>query len=206
MSPDNYRIHASKYTGGRAVAQVELFAGFLPRLPGFNPCSHQVGLVGQVFSNYFGFSFQLFHQSLGLSPIHSQDRRSVGQSVLVSCLYLEPKIRFLLLSYICGYIDVKRPLWLGGQVCRLQLLLAFTSAVILGSESRGTCDRLLRLRFETPPTWGARSPYLYIYPRNRVVQLYPPALGCIFVIAYVSQGYDEGILSGSVTYPVGRSY
>jgi hypothetical protein len=60
----------------------------------------------------------------------------------------------------------------GGPVCRLQLLLAHTSAVILGAESRGTRDhillsqiwdfpfcRLLRLsglrwRYSTPPPHG----------------------------------------------------
>jgi hypothetical protein len=34
------------------------------------------------------------------------------------------------------------------------------SAVILGSESHGAHGHIL-LRFETPPTWRARSPYLY---------------------------------------------
>jgi hypothetical protein len=38
-----------------------------------------------------------------------------------------------------------------GWVCRLQLLLAFASAVILFS-----C-----LSFETPPTWRPKSPYLH---------------------------------------------
>jgi hypothetical protein len=46
-------------------------------------------------------------------------------------------------------------------VCRLQLLLVLASAVILGSESSGNHDQIYYLRFETPPTWRARSPYLY---------------------------------------------
>jgi hypothetical protein len=40
-----------------------------------------------------------------------------------------------------------------GWVCRLHLLLVLASAPILRS---GYC-----LRFETPPTWRTRSPYLY---------------------------------------------
>jgi hypothetical protein len=44
------------------------------------------------------------------------------------------------------------------------------------------------LSFETPQTWKARSPYLY-YTRNRVAQLYPQALGSLFVASYDSQGY-----------------
>jgi hypothetical protein len=39
------------------------------------------------------------------------DRRSVGQSVLVSGTHLGPKTTFLLLSDICGFVDVGRPLW-----------------------------------------------------------------------------------------------
>jgi hypothetical protein len=38
--------------------------------------------------------------------------------------------------------------------------------------------------FETPPTWKARSPYLY-----------PWALGSLFVTSYDSQGYSGGILT-----------
>jgi hypothetical protein len=67
----------------------------------------------------------------------------------------------------CGALSLAR-----GRVCRLQLLLAFASTVILGSESRGTRDhillsqirdfpfrRLLRLaglrwRYSTPPPHG----------------------------------------------------
>jgi hypothetical protein len=51
-------------------------------------------------------------------------------------------------------------------VCNLQLLLGLARAVILDSESRGTHDHILRLRFETPSTWRPRSPYLY-HPGTR---------------------------------------
>jgi hypothetical protein len=40
--------------------------------------------------------------------------------------------------FLCGAISLTR-----GRVCRLQLLLAFASVVILGSESRGTRDHIL---------------------------------------------------------------
>jgi hypothetical protein len=58
-------------------------------------------------------------------------------------------------------------------VCRLQLLLALASAVILESESRG-------IRFETPNLEGQVP--VFIYPRNRG-RLDPQAL-C-----------DEGLLN-----------
>jgi hypothetical protein len=38
----------------------------------------------------------------------------------------------------CGVLSLKR-----GRICRLQLLLVLASAVILGSESRGTRDHIL---------------------------------------------------------------
>jgi hypothetical protein len=47
-------------------------------------------------------------------------------------------------------------------VCRLQLQLVPAIAVSLGSEARGTHDYIYSHRFETPPTWRARSPYLYL--------------------------------------------
>jgi hypothetical protein len=48
-----------------------------------------------------------------------------------------------------------------GWVCRLQLLLALASAVILGSESAGLMTIFYCPGLETPPTWRARSLYLY---------------------------------------------
>jgi hypothetical protein len=74
-----------------------------------------------------------------------------------------------------------------GWVHRLRLLLVFASVVILGSGSCGTRDHIYCLRFETPPTWRARSPYLYP-PGTGWLQLYPQALGSLFVTSYNSQG------------------
>jgi hypothetical protein len=51
------------------------------------------------------------------------------------------------------------PSLMKGWVCRLQLLLTLTSAVILGSESRRMHDHTLLS--QTPPTWRERWPYLY---------------------------------------------
>jgi hypothetical protein len=48
------------------------------------------------------------------------------------------------------------------------------------------------LRPETPPTWRARSSYVYP-PRNRVARLYPQALGALSIASYDSQGYGGGI-------------
>jgi hypothetical protein len=51
-------------------------------------------------------------------------------------------------------------------VCCLQLLLALTSRVILGSESHGTHDHILLSQIQDFPNLEKRSPYLY-----------PPAIG-----------------------------
>jgi hypothetical protein len=68
--------------------------------------------------------------------------------------------RFLLLSDSCGFVDVGRSHW---RVCRLQLLLALTSAVIFGSESRGTHDHILLSQIRDFPF--CRLPRLAGLPR-----------------------------------------
>jgi hypothetical protein len=84
------------------------------------------------------------------------------------CLEIKHPSRAYVKIFIFGFVDVGRSLT-RGWVCHLQLLLALASAVILGSESRGTRDdtllsqirdlpfrRFLRLaglrwRYSTPP-------------------------------------------------------
>jgi hypothetical protein len=46
-------------------------------------------------------------------------------------------------------------------LCRLQLLLALISPVILGFKSHRTHDHTLLSQIQDSPTWRARSPYLY---------------------------------------------
>jgi hypothetical protein len=46
------------------------------------------------------------------------------------------------------------------------------------------------LRFEIPPTWKARSPYLY--PPGNVWPSYTPGTGFLFVSSYDSQCYSGG--------------
>jgi hypothetical protein len=77
-------------------------------------------------------------------------------------------------------------------VWRLQLLLALSSAVILGSESRGNHDHILLSQIPDSPNLKGQVP-VFICPRNMVAQLYPQALGSLFVASYDSEGYDGGI-------------
>jgi hypothetical protein len=79
-----------------------------------------------------------------------------------------------------------------GWVCRLQLLLALARALILGSESRETHNKIVLSQIRDSPNLEGQVP-VFISPRNRVAQLYPQALGSLFVTSYDSQGYGGGI-------------
>jgi hypothetical protein len=61
-----------------------------------------------------------------------------------------------------------------------------------GASPEGLMTKFYSLRFETPPILKVKVP-VFIFPRNRVVQLYPQALGSPFVGSYNSQGYVGGI-------------
>jgi hypothetical protein len=90
----------------------------------------------------------------------------------------------------CGTPSLTR-----GWVCNLleQLLLGLARAVTPGP-SPAKLATIVYCLIETPPTWRARSPYL-CPPRNKVAQLYPRALGSLFVSSYDSQGCGGGILT-----------
>jgi hypothetical protein len=75
-------------------------------------------------------------------------------------------------------------------VCRLQLLLALASAVILGSESRRR--PYFTVSVSRHPNLEGQVP-VFISPKNRVAQLCPQALGSLFVAFYDSLGYGGGI-------------
>jgi hypothetical protein len=87
----------------------------------------------------------------------------------------------------CGALSLTR-----GRVCRLQLLLAFASAVVHGSESPGSRDHILLSQIRDSPNLEGQV-LIFISPRNRVAQLYSHALGPLFVASNDSQGYGGGI-------------
>jgi hypothetical protein len=88
----------------------------------------------------------------------------------------------------CGTLSLTREL----VCCLLQLLLILTSAVILWSKSRWTHDHILLSQIRDPSNLEGQVP-VFISPRNRVAQLYPQALGYLFVASYNLQGYGGGI-------------
>jgi hypothetical protein len=76
--------------------------------------------------------------------------------------HLGPKTRFLLLSNRCWFVDVERLL------CREDGSLVYSCSWSSSAQSfsgpspLGLTNILYCLRFETPLTWRARSPYLHI--------------------------------------------
>jgi hypothetical protein len=71
------------------------------------------------------------------------------------------------------------------------MLLALASSVFLGSESRGTHNHILLSQIRDCPNLESQVP-IFIFPRNRVAQLYTRPLGCLFV-ALDSQDYGADI-------------
>jgi hypothetical protein len=61
-----------------------------------------------------------------------------------------------------------------GRICHLQLLLALASAVILGSESRGTHDHILLPQIRDSLNLEGQFP-VFMSPMNRVPFSLPPA-------------------------------
>jgi hypothetical protein len=86
-------------------------------------------------------------------------------------------------------LGVQPPSW--GPKTRFLLLsktvagLLMWGAVILWSESRGTHDHILLSQVRDSPNLEGQAP-LFISPGNRAAQLYPQALGPLFVTSYVS--------------------
>jgi hypothetical protein len=82
-----------------------------------------------------------------------------GQSASLS--WCQVKTKFLLLSYSCGFVDTWHPLWgddgsVVPNCCWLPPAQSF-----LGPSPAGLMIIFHSLRFETPPTWTTRSPYVY---------------------------------------------
>jgi hypothetical protein len=108
------------------------------------------------------------------------DRRSVGQSVLVSGTHLGHSTNFSpsFFNYFFRQLLVcwsETPSLTRGRVCNFQLLLESASGAFLALESRETHGHILFSQFWDSPTLEGQVPVL-ISSRNRVSQLYQQAL------------------------------
>jgi hypothetical protein len=119
------------------------------------------------------------------------DWRSVGQSLLVSSPHLGPKTRLLSMSDSWEFIDIGRRLWREDWSVVYNSCWYSPAQSFSGVSPAGLVTILYCFRFETPPTWRARSPYLW----NRVARLYPQELRSLFAAFYDWQGYGGGILT-----------
>jgi hypothetical protein len=106
------------------------------------------------------------------------DRRSAGQSVFVSNPICGPRPDFYYCQTVAGSL-----MW--GALSDERAGLSFTTTAgtrqrTLGSKSRGTYDHILLSHIRGFHNLEVQVP-VFIYPRNRVVQLYPRAPGSLSV-------------------------
>jgi hypothetical protein len=133
----------------------------LPLLPSNGRLFSLLGVTISVISSvrcsahtlfvFFGVTLSVLTSSDSMYYVKSKshyDRRSVGHSVLVSSPIWGPKRRFLLLSEICCFVDVGRPLRRedGSVICRghsqQDMTTIFTSLLVGNLHSH-----LSRVRF-----------------------------------------------------------
>jgi hypothetical protein len=118
-----------------------------------------------------------------------QDLRFTAKQFVLERSPLRPTTRkFIFQLNICGYSPYVTSSLTREWVCRLQLLLVLATLVILGSEFCVTHDHSLLSQIRYSPNLKGQVP-VFISLKNRVAQLYPQALGSLFVVSYDSQGY-----------------
>jgi hypothetical protein len=89
------------------------------------------------------------------------DRRSVGQSVLVSSTHLGLTTRFLLLSDSCGFVDVERSRWRENRSAVYNCCWSSPAQSFSRPSLAGLVTIFYCFRFEAPSSWRVRSPCLY---------------------------------------------
>jgi hypothetical protein len=112
-------------------------------------------------------SFVLTNSESNSKSVLCYDRRSVGQSILVSNPRLGPKNRFFV-TESCEFVDMGRPIWREDGLCVYSCCWSSPAQSFSGPSSTGVVTILYCLIFETPPTWRVRSPYLYHLGKGRL--------------------------------------
>jgi hypothetical protein len=135
-------------------------------------------VLGNGFQQLTFLCFRLSHTNTKSKLIY--DRRSVGQSVLMSGSHLEPLTRFLFSVWWLRDSWCGAPSLTIGRVCNLlvQLLLGLARAEsLLGRSPTELNDNILLLHLRLPQP-GGPGPHIYI-PQEQGVQFYPLALGSL---------------------------
>jgi hypothetical protein len=98
----------------------------------------------------------------------------------------------------CGFALLWRPLWREDGSVIYCCCWASPAQYLLGLS-----PMRLKTIFYSPNFWDSPNVEgqvpVFISPRNRVAQLYPRALGSLFIASYDSQGCDGGILTRLLT-------
>jgi hypothetical protein len=130
-------------------------------------------------------------------------------SHLARLSHLGPRTRFLLLSDSWGFVDVECPVGREDKCVIYNCCWPYPGQSFSGLSLAGVMTIFYCLRFETPPTWRARSPYLcpprtgwpsytprHWVPFNRLVLLitsrhgprrkhrFPPLLHCCVCVCW----------------------
>jgi hypothetical protein len=119
-------------------------------------------------------------------------RFTANQFVLATSPLRLTATNFIFQLNTCGCSPYVTSSLTRGSVCRLQLLLALASAVVLRPESSGTDDHILLCQIRDSYNLEDQVP-VFISPRKRVAPLDPQALGSLFFASYDSQGYSGDI-------------
>jgi hypothetical protein len=90
------------------------------------------------------------------------DWRFITNQFVLATSPLRPTTRiFIFQLNTCGYSPYVTSCLTRGWVCRLQLLLGSPAQSFSGPSPTGLMTTFYSLRFETPSTWRAKSPYFY---------------------------------------------
>jgi hypothetical protein len=142
----------------------------------------------------------LILSGLGLSKSKLRyDRRSVGQSVLVSSTHLGLTTRFLLLSDSCEFVDVGRSLWRENGSAVYNCYWSSPLQSFLGPSPTGLVTIFTVSDSILQP--GGPGPRIYI-PQEQGDPVTHPGTEFPSIASYDSQGYGGGIrtrlLAGSI--------
>jgi hypothetical protein len=112
-------------------------------------------------------------------------RLTISRSVCLGVKpHLGPRTRFLLLSDSFGFFDVRRPIWQEDGSVVYNCCWPSSPQSFSGLSPPRLWTKIYGLLLETPPTWRARSPYLYppgtrwpsYTPRHYVTFSSPPTI------------------------------
>jgi hypothetical protein len=154
----------------------------------WSPTHH---IIIQYLQQLMQFTMVTFNLAKSEELLHDW-RSTANQFILAARPLRLTTSDFIFQLNPCSYSCYVTSSLMRGWVCHLQFLLVLASTVILRCQSCRTHDHILLSQIWDSPNLEGQV-LVFICPRNRVAQLYPPALGSLFVASYDLQGYGGGI-------------